>query len=402
MKRTLFLFICVLIGVFSSCTVSAYADAAWDGSVDTSWYDTKFEKFTLTSAAQLAGFAQLVNGGEGFEGKTVQLGCDIRLNSGDFSSYGAYNGDKTTVNYWTPIGRKRSYFSGVFDGMGHTISGMYISTAEGYCGLFGYSTGEIRNVSVVDGSVRGGDRSAAVCGFNRNGIIEGCYSDCYVYSPWWGGGICGVNSGSASILRCANNGMIKADINAGGICGMNQESYAVIENCFNSGSVQSYTVGSGGICGLNDCAKINNCINVGKVNGDEPYPISDKFTAFDGGGYTQINSSYYLSGQGFAENCGGIALTAEQMCDGAHFAEYFVGFDEEIWYVGTLAESVGGTSPSGSYIIMTYPKIKGVGEPVCILNEVNPDTGEPKTGASVVSVVLSAAFCAIYIKRKDH
>ena len=53
----------------------------WDGStVDTSWYtsNTSASTFTIADAADLAGFAKLVNDGTTtFEGKTVKLSKDI-------------------------------------------------------------------------------------------------------------------------------------------------------------------------------------------------------------------------------------------------------------------------------------------------------------------------------------
>ena len=71
---------------------SSPVSAAWDGSADTSWYNTTDNTFTLTDAADLAGFAAIVNGtAEGiaqsnFLGKTVRLGADILLNTGDAAS----------------------------------------------------------------------------------------------------------------------------------------------------------------------------------------------------------------------------------------------------------------------------------------------------------------------------
>ncbi len=69
--------------------------AAWDGmTIDTSWYNTTDTEFTLTTAAQLAGLAAIVNGkatgiaADDFDGKTIKLGADVDL--------GGYD--------WTPIG----------------------------------------------------------------------------------------------------------------------------------------------------------------------------------------------------------------------------------------------------------------------------------------------------------
>ncbi len=64
--------------------------AAWDGmTIDTSWYNTTDTEFTLTTAAQLAGLAAIVNGkatgiaADDFDGKTIKLGADVDLGGYD-------------------------------------------------------------------------------------------------------------------------------------------------------------------------------------------------------------------------------------------------------------------------------------------------------------------------------
>ncbi|MBP1543428.1 MAG: hypothetical protein J6A16_04970 [Oscillospiraceae bacterium] len=400
MKWAAKLVVVLIMTVMACVPASAEQDASavWSGAADMSWYDEEVTEFTLYTAEQLAGLAQLVNDGNSFNGRTVRLGCDIRLNSGSFNEYGAYDGDKSSANYWTPIGRERSYFSGTFDGNGYTVSGLYISTAEGHVGLFGYNTGTISNVNVVDGSVRGGRRTAAVCGYNRMGVIEGCYSDCYVYATWWGGGICGVNSGTGRISRCANAGTVKADTNSGGICGMNKESQAVIDNCFNSGAVYGFSADAGGICGLIDGGQIQSCVNVGAVVFSEPYPIACRFTPLDGS-VTTISDCYYVSGQEFCEDSDGTGLTVRQMCDGAGSDEYFAELDENIWQRGSLDVSDKVTAPDGMQAVGEYPRLKGVGEPVYAYSESSPDTGITDSGAAVAAFI-SAAACLVLIKKK--
>lgn len=389
------MFVLLITLSFSAAAESTSAPAVWSGNSDISWYEESREEFTLTSAEQLAGLAQLVNSGTSFEGKTVFLGCDIRLNSGNFDENGVYDGERSEIKDWTPIGRKNSYFKGTFDGNGHTVSGIHIFTMDEYTGFFGYSTGEIRNVSVVSGSVRGGDRTAAVCGYNRNGIVEGCYSDCFVYSSWWGGGITGVTSGMGRVSRCANNGSIRANISAGGICGMLTETHAVIEDCFNSGRIYGGLYG-GGICGMNELAKINTCVNVGEIFSDEPYPVAKKYTHFDSGKHTQITNCRCLAGQELMED-GSTALTPQQMCD--RFSVNFSGFDEEIWQAGASDISESVPAPEGMYVAGQYPKINGVGEPVYFYADGNPQTGTSGTAVLTVAAA-SAAICAVSFRKK--
>ena len=61
-------------------TVEYFSATRWDGAVDLSWYNGTDTEFTLTTARQLAGVAELVNGNTtDFAGKTIRLGADISL-----------------------------------------------------------------------------------------------------------------------------------------------------------------------------------------------------------------------------------------------------------------------------------------------------------------------------------
>ena len=91
------------------------ASAAWDDTTaDTAWYtaDPTLSAFTVSSAAELAGLASLVNGGTDFSGKTITLTMDIALN--DTAGWTGWN---TTApeNTWTPIGNSSHAFKGTFD-----------------------------------------------------------------------------------------------------------------------------------------------------------------------------------------------------------------------------------------------------------------------------------------------
>ena len=122
----------------------------WDGVVNTSWYDASKTEYIITSAEDLAGFAEMVNGGNTFSGKTVKLAANINL------------GNKA----WTPIGQNgdKAGFQGVFDGQGHTISGLNVNQSErAYqaAGLFGsarYAT--IKNFKVVNATVKNVDSAS--------------------------------------------------------------------------------------------------------------------------------------------------------------------------------------------------------------------------------------------------
>ena len=154
----------------------------WDGTVDTSWYDAKSPKkeYTISTAPQLAGLAELVNQGISFESTDILLNSDLDL----------------AGHSWVPIGNqlesnpdKPIVFSGSFDGNGHVISNLTIgsqsSPYEGTCtGLFGAVSGHISNLSLENASVfftpqKQGEQtygaSAVLCAYlTESGSIDHC------------------------------------------------------------------------------------------------------------------------------------------------------------------------------------------------------------------------------------
>ncbi len=218
----------------------------------------------VATAADLAKLAKTVNAGVDYKDVTVTLSSDIKL-----------------TGEWTPIGNATYAFDGIFDGAGHTISGLTVTNGtDGYKGLFGNNAGTIKNVN-VSGSIgtlsAGSDNIAGIAGYN-SGTVSGCVNDVAITvdtsSIYAIGGIVGQNVGT--ITACANNADIKGLKAVGGICGRSYGENAVISNCANRGDV----VGSGGgkdqiggiVGGLGnkdavDTASVaTNCYNLGSVS----------------------------------------------------------------------------------------------------------------------------------------
>lgn len=112
-------------------------------------------------------FAQAVNGGDTFAGKTVRLTQDIDLEG------------KT----WTPIGNVIAYpsitFAGTFDGCGKTIFNMTVrdeTQDDATSGFFGSITGTVRNLNFVNAKVTSTHYAGVVVGYSSaNGCrIENC------------------------------------------------------------------------------------------------------------------------------------------------------------------------------------------------------------------------------------
>ncbi|MEA4853996.1 MAG: right-handed parallel beta-helix repeat-containing protein [Christensenella sp.] len=302
-----------------SANPSVWTSQGW---YDTSWYlgHEADAAYTLYDAQDLAGLAVLVNGTDAsmiageyldtrlgmtiatgavqltgqtahtFEGKTITLANNIRLNEGELS---------TASRGWTSIGsytdaQNYKSFSGTFDGQSYAIDGLYINAVgTDYLGLFACvgQTGEIRDLSVsgkitvqsnqrylggiagsnngsisnchMRGSMNGYGYCAGIVGSN-SGSITNCFNDASITASRAVGGICGYNAGS--IKGCGNAGKLSVDATVGGICGT-QTASGIMQSCKNTASITATTTGSvyaGGILG-NSAGIIQNCYNTGSI-----------------------------------------------------------------------------------------------------------------------------------------
>lgn len=150
----LFLTLCMLLSVVSVMAVNVGADGetaeATALTPDTAWYDDHKEETDLYigTAAELLGFSKLIStqlraNNENsdldavdasmkiFLGKTVHITADIDLNPGWPA------GETAPTNGWANVSYR--CFTGMIDGGGHTISGIYLrgSETDNHTGIFG-------------------------------------------------------------------------------------------------------------------------------------------------------------------------------------------------------------------------------------------------------------------------
>ena len=263
----------MMLPISESATVFA-GSIIWDGTPDTDWYvghesDTNF---SISTAEELAGLASLVNGGNNFSGKTINLENNLVLN--DTSNWENW-GTNAPLRTWTAIGHKtlelhEIAFTGTFDGQGHTVSGIYINktitNVTGYYqGLFGISYGTIKNVGIINSYIKGYSIVGGVVGKNdtTNGRIENCYNSGTITTGSYNhaGGVAGNNLGT--ITNCYNTGEVMGASYVGGITGYAQ--YATTTNCYNTGAVNASGNNVGGIVGSIWGGTLSNCYNTGVV-----------------------------------------------------------------------------------------------------------------------------------------
>jgi len=192
---------------------TAKAQTIWDGTADVSWYSSSKTEFTITTAEQLAGLAQLVNNRtdaqwyeRAMSGKTFTLGNDILLN--DTTGWRNW-ADNAPARHWTPIGsitnRSTTYFNGTFDGAGFVVAGIYGGNGDANIsgGLFQYvdTAGVIKNLGVTALHVINSIypyRSGGLVGNNSGTIINSYVTGVTLMVSIAGraGGLVGDNSGT--------------------------------------------------------------------------------------------------------------------------------------------------------------------------------------------------------------
>ncbi|MBQ6353878.1 MAG: RICIN domain-containing protein [Lachnospiraceae bacterium] len=228
----------------------------WDGGADTSWYyqDTSAATYTIDSARALAGLSKLVREGtQDFYGRTILLTRDISLGGTE----------------WRRIGYKERPFKGSFNGMGHAITGLSITTTASQDGFFGQVEGGVITNFAIKGSVSGDWNTGGVVGNMAQGQLVNVYSEVTLTRATDDneGGICGRLGTNAYVEHCTQNARVNSgdkDPDRGGIAGY---QCGVIRYCENLSSVECNWDCVGGISGECVGGKIEYCRNAGQVSG---------------------------------------------------------------------------------------------------------------------------------------
>ncbi|MBQ8804036.1 MAG: hypothetical protein IJZ53_10400 [Tyzzerella sp.] len=254
--------------------------------VDVSWYDENKKEFTISTVAQLYGFAQLTKT-LSFEGKTIKLGADIAVNQGNAADWAK----NPPANTWTPMGYQASrvgeHFKGTFDGQGHTISGIYVkgNADEEYLGLFGevYRGATVKNLKLTNSYIEGNRDSSkrgcvgSIAGRALDMTMDSVYSDAILANTAkMTGGLVGMitDDGNSKISNSWFAGELHSASNSGGIIGSiygNKKKMSVtIENCLNTGTfhISDGATQIGGFVGVvqqKGVLKLSDSLNAGTI-----------------------------------------------------------------------------------------------------------------------------------------
>jgi len=178
---------------------------------------------------------------------------------------------------FAPIGT----FTGIFDGNGHTITGLKINRLFGEVGLFGsINNSEIKNVGMIDANISGdGHYVGGLVGYNNNSTTTNCYS----------------------------TGAVSGDNDVGGLFG--QMGNTVATNCYSTCAVSGDGESIGGLAGSIFSNTTTNCYSTGAVSG------STNVGGFVGYNYlgTYDNCFWDTQTSGQATSAGGTGKTTAQM-----------------------------------------------------------------------------------------
>ena len=239
--------------------------------------------YTVTSADGLMHVAELVNGGKTDINITLDKNIDL------------------TGKGWTPIGTSfDNSYKGTFDGGGHTITGLAVTTNDQFVGLFGYlnRAGTVKNV-VMEGiqitSNHGSSQAGGVVGFSR-GTIENCSVSGSVSGTVYVGGVVGAQWGG-SITGCSSSATVKGTVDVGGVAGQTN-SNATMTACYATGNVTLEiapinNIDVGGAVGFNGGSRILACYATGNVTSTGSSTVNVYIGGFCGYNSTTVTACYW-------------------------------------------------------------------------------------------------------------
>ena len=249
---------------FDAPDVNHKTVSTWDGTYPAANTSATFSggdgsqanPYIIGSATDFAQFAKNTTS-KNYYNTYFKLDVDINLNN----------------KPWTPTGS----FAGAFDGQHHKITGLKVSIADSYVGLFSQidarsgPNASLSNLHVsgdVENTKSEYDCAGGICGDNATGVIANCSFSGSVRGVGMVGGIAGECNGK--IISCKSTASVFGK-HAGGIAGKNSSGKCSIYGCYNEGTIETDGGNAGGIYGKDDGFDfdIKGCYNIGTVQGKQ-------------------------------------------------------------------------------------------------------------------------------------
>ena len=250
--------------------------------------------YTVYNADGLLNVAELVNGGK--SDINITLDKDIDL----------------TGKGWTPIGTNyENRYKGTFDGGGHTIKGLTVTTNDQFVGLFGYldRAGTVKNVvmeniQITSNHVLMSGDTGGVVGYSW-GTIENCSVSGSVSGTNCVGGVVGSQK-AGSIIGCSSSAIVKGTRYVGGVAG---EKQGTMTACYATGDVtlkidSPQNLYVGGLVGFSGNARVLACYAIGNVNSEGRNTGNVHIGGLFGENYTVVTACYWKNNheQGIGSN----------------------------------------------------------------------------------------------------
>ena len=241
--------------------------------------------YTVTSADGLMNVAELVNGGKTDINITLDKNIDL------------------TGKDWTPIGTSfDNSYKGTFDGGGHIITGLTVTTNDQFVGLFGYlnRAGMVKNVVMEGIQITSNHMfgcTGGVVGYSW-GTIENCSVSGSVSGTDCVGGVVGSQK-AGSIIGCSSSATVKGKHYVGGVAG---EKWGTMTACYATGNVtleiasQKNNFG-GGVVGLNGGSRVLACYATGNVTSTGSSTGNVHIGGLFGDSYTTVTACYWKNNQ---------------------------------------------------------------------------------------------------------
>ena len=241
--------------------------------------------YTVTSADGLMNVAKLVNGGKTDINITLDKNIDL------------------TGKGWTPIGTSfDNSYKGTFDGGGHTITGLTVTTNDQFVGLFGYlnRAGTVKNVVMEGIQITSNHMfgcTGGVVGYSW-GTIENCSVSGSVSGTDCVGGVVGSQK-AGSIIGCCTSATVKGTHYVGGVAG---EKWGTMTACYATGNVtleiaSQKNLYGGGVVGLNGGSRVLACYATGNVTSTGSSTGNVHIGGLFGDSYTTVTACYWKNNQ---------------------------------------------------------------------------------------------------------
>ena len=270
------------------CTIGSWVDGGGEsGAAELGYiYDNNTKTYTVYNADGLLAWNEAAQKDRSIN---CTLTADIDLTGKD----------------WTPIGTSfDNSYTGTFDGGGHTITGLTITTKDQFVGLFGSigNAGTVKNVMMEGVQITKNHSSGfagGVAGYS-DGTIENCSVSGSVSGTVYVGGVVGAQW-EGSITGCSSSATVKGMVHVGGVVGQTNGG-ATLTACYATGNVTleidpRKNIAGGSLVGFNGGNGVRACYATGNVTSTGSSTGNVHIGGLFGDNYTTVTACYWKNNQ---------------------------------------------------------------------------------------------------------